>query len=123
MKLIRRIENLEESIERGGRRLPDPPVGCVWGMVWSGREEKLGRPLEPGETLAVDVYVEGPLIETIRVVWLARTVERASLDPLDAGVVYGVDGSAIGETLHSDGGPLLSIDAWQRGGPRSSGAH
>jgi hypothetical protein len=116
MRLIRRVETLEAA-ERGA-----VPAGCVVGVAWSSCEERLGRALAAGESLAVDIHLAVEVGPGESHVWVDRAVERASLDPSDAGLVYGADGSIVGEVVPGDGARLLlTIHSLNGFRPRVSG--
>ena len=102
MKLLRALERTEKRADERLRRRN----GTAWGIVWTEEEEPLGRELVDGEYLAVDVHV----IEVIDGgTCRARTVERATADPLDRGRVYDVNGGLAGRVDSRDSG-LMSLE-------------
>jgi hypothetical protein len=112
-----------EALERGAaagddakgprRRVARAPAGARVGLVWTQDEEVLGRPLAAGEYLAVDFFCVGPDEAGCG---SRRTVERATSDPRDLGIVYDAAGVRIGRVVKRDG-PLVTtkLDSSTRG--------
>lgn len=105
MRLIRSVKKLERAAAARAEKLK----GKAWGLVWSESEVLLGRELEPGESLAVDVYT----VEELDGASIAKTRERATSDVKDLGNVYGTDGALIGrvDSASAPDGRLLTIHA------------
>lgn len=104
MKLIRAVERMEAAAAAGAKR--KARRSAAWGICWSQGQEALGRDLEAGERLAVDVYVldewQG---QGVRIV---RSKQRATREAGDFGVVYGVDGAVVGH-VDGDDGVIVSV--------------
>lgn len=86
-----------------GRAAERRDSASSWGITWAGDHVPLGRELQPGERLVVDVYQGGSLGPGARV---ARTVERAATSAADRGRVFNSAGEEVGVVDEKDGGLL-----------------
>jgi hypothetical protein len=129
VRLVKAVEKLKrQGADRGpGRGKRPPKVSFDWldvdgirqtvktlACVWSEQEDRLGRELAEGESLAIDLHVAMPG-GTVSIV---RAVERATLDPEDRGRVV-ASGQEIGRILDVRGQLLLvgwRADAESEGG-------
>ncbi len=130
MRLVKAVEKLEkQGADRGpGRGKRPPKVSFDWldvdgirqtvktlACVWSEQEDRLGRELAEGESLAIDLHVAMPG----GAVSIERAVERATVDPEDRGRVI-LRGEEVGRVLEVRGQLLLV--GWRADAEREGGA-
>lgn len=100
MILLRRVVKMEKARAAGQSRAPV-------AMVWSSAVSRIEVELADGESVATDVHITGSLGGTLT--W--RTAERVTRNAADRGVVYGVDGAALGHVRKIDGSYVdLDVD-------------
>ncbi len=92
MILLRRVAKMEKAWAAGRSRAPV-------AVVWSSAVSRIEGELADGESVATDVHITGTLDGTLT--W--RTAERVTRIAGDRGVVYGVDGSTLGQVRKIDG--------------------
>jgi hypothetical protein len=80
--------------------------------VWSRDDLRIAGGLDPGELVAVDMYVLAPEGESPAAV---RMVERVTLDASDLGFVYDAAGALVGRMTEVDG----SLVAWEACAPQA----
>jgi hypothetical protein len=95
MRLVAKVEKLEAAAAERARSRRRPV-----GVVWTQDDVRVDpESLAPGEHLALDVYVTGAIGETET--W--TTVERATSEASDLGVVYDAGGAVLGRVARIEG--------------------